>query len=135
MVTARRVRSRGAGVALLGALVWAGCSSNPVTGVQIEVRNDADNFQYHATALNQQNDVHSYTWQNSGTRATLDLTTDRSAGTVHLVVRDAANATVYDADLPANLVTSTTLGTAGSWHVNVTLTGYTGNVAILISKL
>ena len=72
-----------------------------MTGVQIEVRNDAEN---------------------SGTRATLDLTTEGSAGTVHLVVRDAANATVYDADLPANLVTSSALGTAGNWHVNVTLT-------------
>ena len=133
MGTAWRVRLTGA--ALLGALAGSGCSSNPVTGVQIEVRNDADNFQYHATALNQQNDVHSYSWQNSGTRATLDLTTEGSAGTVHLVVRDAANATVYDADLPANLVTTTTIGTAGSWRINVTLTGYTGNVAILISKL
>ena len=133
MGTAWRVRLTGA--ALLGAFAGSACSSNPVTGVQIEVRNDADNFQYHATALNQQNDVHSYSWQNSGTRATLDLTTEGSAGTVHLVMRDAANATVYDADLPANLVTTTTIGTAGSWRINVTLTGYTGNVAILISKL
>jgi hypothetical protein len=133
MDTTQRVRV--ARAALLSALAGVACSSNPVTGVQIEVRNDADAFQYHATALNQQNDVHSYTWQNSGTRATLDLTTAGSAGTVHLVVRDAANATVYDADLPANLVTSSAIGTAGGWHVNVTLTGYTGNVAILISKL
>ena len=121
--------------ALLAGLAGAHCSSDPTTGVQIEVRNDNDNFQFHATALSQGSDLRSYSWQNSGTGATLDITTQSSAGSIHLVVRDAANSVVYDADLPANLVTTTATGVAGGWRITVSMTGFTGTVALLVQKL
>jgi len=90
----QRTRGRAPWLALEALLAAAAgaCTSNPTTGVQIEVRNDSDNFQFHATALSQGSDLRSYTWQNSGTRATLDITIQGSAGSVHLEVRDAATA-------------------------------------------
>ena len=120
--------------ALLAGVAVA-CSSNPTTAVQIEVRNDNDNFQFHATAVSQGSDLRSYTWQNSGTRATLDITIQGSAGSVHLEVRDGSNSVVYNTDLPANLVTTTATGVAGGWRVTVSMTNFTGTVALLVTKL
>jgi len=131
--TRGRARWLALGVLLAGAA--GACASDPTRGVQIEVRNDTDNFQFHATALSQGSDLRSYTWQNSGTRATLDVTIQGSAGSVHLEVRDGANSVVYNADLPATLVTPTAVGIAGGWRVTVSMTGFTGTIALLVTKL
>ncbi len=133
MDTAQRVRW--SGMTLLAALSGAACANDAVSGAQIEVHTDADAFQYQVIAISSTTVARTYSWQNSGSQASIDLTTASGGGMIHLQIRDAANTIIYDADLPANVQTTTAPGTAGGWRVSVNLTGFAGTAILLLTKL
>ena len=112
------------------AFAIAACGgSDPLAPFQLEVSNVAENFALHATGVANATTTKTYTWANSGTRASINHSTTTQSGSTLLVIKDAAGTTVYSKALSPSLneVTSPA-GVAGNWTVQVTLTNYTGTL-------
>ncbi len=118
--------------ALLSAL---NCSKNSLAPFQPEITNAADNFQLQATGVSNVSTTLTYTWSNSGTRATINHATTTTAGATLLVIKDAAATTVYSKALAASLSDTTATGTAGAWTIQLTLTAYSGTLNFRAQKL
>lgn len=119
---------------LLGALVAGGCS-DPLAPFQPEITNATDNFQFQATGVTAASTTLTYTWTNTGTRATINHSTTTSAGTARLTVRDATGTVIYDQALVPSLNEPTAAGTAGAWTIQVRLDGYSGTLNFRVQKL
>ncbi len=103
---------------------------------QPQVSNVADNFGFQATGVTDVTLTRSYTWTNSGSRATINHSTTTQSGTTQLVIKDAAGTTVYSKALSPSLNEPTSpTGVAGTWTVQVTLTNYTGTMNFRAQKL
>ena len=76
-----------------------------------------------------------YSWSNSGTRATINHATTTTAGTTLLVIKDALGATVYNKALSPSLNEPTTAGQAGTWSIELTITNYSGDLNFRAQKL
>lgn len=126
-------RSLGLAVMLAGGL--AACSDNPVSPIDPEVTNATDNFQFQATAVVGATVTQSYSWTNTGTRATINHSTTTTAGNAQLTIRDAAGTVVYTKSLVPSLNEPTTVGTAGTWTIVLTMTGYSGTTNFRVQKL
>ena len=121
------------GVALLGlaslALVGAGCSDkNPLAAFEPEIVNTADNFQFQATGVTNVSTVLTYSWENSGTRATIDHSSAVADGTTRLQILDADGVEVYSDSLRASVQHESAAGQAGTWTVRVTLQNVDGTL-------
>lgn len=125
---------RGASLAVLAALV--ACSNNSLAPFQPQISNVADNFQAQATGVTNVTTTLSYSWSNSGTQATINHSTTTTAGTTLLVIKDNAGTTVYSKALSPSLNEATSpVGVAGTWTVQLTLTGYSGTLNFRAQKL
>jgi hypothetical protein len=111
--------------AVFGALV---ACSDPLAPFQPEVSNATDSFALQATGVSGLSSTTSYSWTNTGTRATINHSTTTSAGTAQLTIRDASGTIVYDRGLVPSLNEPTTAGTAGTWTVQLRMTGYSGTL-------
>ena len=127
------LRSIGLVVILGGGL--PACSSNPLEPFQPQVSNAADNFQLQATAVVGVTSTQTYSWSNTGTRATINHSTTTSAGTALLTIRDGAGTVVYAEALVPSLNEATATGTAGTWTIVLTLTVYSGTLNFRAQKL
>ena len=127
------LRAVGLVVIVVGGL--AACSDNSVSPIDAEVTNATDNFQFQATAVTGVTVTQSYSWSNTGTRATINHSTTTTAGSVQLTVRDAAGNVVYGKALVPSLNEPTAVGTAGTWTVVLTMTNYSGTVNFRVQKL
>jgi hypothetical protein len=125
--------SLAAAVVLL--LAAAGCGGKSLAPFQPQVSNAADNFQMQATGVTDVTTTLTYTWPNTGTRATINHATSTTAGTTLVVIKDNAGATVYSHALAASLNEPTTAGQAGTWTIAVTLTNYSGTLSLRAQKL
>ena len=116
-------------VSVMAFAVAACGGSDPLAPFQPEVSNVAENFAPQATGVANATTTKTYTWANSGTRASINHSTTTQSGSTLLVIKDAAGTTVYSKALSPilNEVTSPA-GVAGNWTVQVTLTNYTGTL-------
>ena len=119
-------------LSLLPAL--AGCD-DPIAPFQPEITSATDNFQLQATGVTTVTSTLTYSWVNTGTRATVNHSTTTTAGNAQLTIRDAAGATVYDKPLVASLNEPTSVGMAGTWTIQVRLTTYSGTLNFRVQKL
>jgi len=102
------------------AICVAGCGSDPVSpGVQPEITNLVDNFQYQVTDIRNYTHTDSYSWDNTGTQATVDQSATVTAGAASLVVLDASGTQVYSRSLADNGSFTSAAGTAGTWTIRV----------------
>lgn len=124
--------SQAARLALL--LTFVACS-DPLAPFQPEVTSATDNFQLQATGVTNLTTTRTYSWSNTGSRATINHSTTIGGGAARLVVRDAAGAVVYDRALAPSLNEPTTAGAAGTWKVELHLTGYSGTLNFRAQKL
>ena len=120
------------GLTLLALLTSCSDSLAPF---QPEITNAADNFQMQATGVKNVSTTRTYSWTNSGTRATVNHSTTATAGTAQLTIRDAAGMVVYDRSLVPSLNEATISGTAGTWSIQVRLTTYSGTLNFRAQKL
>lgn len=125
---------RAVSVAVLLAVGAGACSSNPLEPFQPEITNATDNFELQATAVTGVTSTQTYSWTNTGTRATINHSTTTSAGTAVVTIRDGAGAVVYTKALVPSLNEATALGTAGTWTIVLTLTGYSGTLNFRAQK-
>ncbi|HJY85616.1 MAG TPA: hypothetical protein VKE24_02160 [Candidatus Acidoferrales bacterium] len=93
-------------VALIGLLTvgrLAGCGGESVTNPQFQpqIVNQTDNFSFQATGVTNVTQTLQFTLQNSGTLANITQSSQITAGTAILTIKDAANpsAQVYSANM------------------------------------
>lgn len=113
------------------AVTACGGSSSPVLlpQYQPQISNLTNSFSFQLTGVNDGTGTLSYTWQNTGTRASVDRSSSISGGVVTLTLRDAANTQVYQGPLNGMSGSVTTAaGVAGSWTIVVDFVGATGTI-------
>lgn len=135
----RRVYIRSLSFAVLAgsALLLNGCgdSANAIGPEnQLEVTNAADQFQLQLTALDQVTDSRSYDWQNTGAKATVDVSQDITGGSAILTIRDASGAVMYQSDIADDSDGSTSEGAPGTWRIEIVLTNTTGTFNVRVQK-
>ena len=127
------LRSIGLVVILKGGLT--ACSSNPLEPFQPQISNATDNFQLQATAVVGVTSTQTYSWSNTGTRATINHSTTTTAGTARVTIQDGAGTVVYSKALVPSLNEATATGTAGTWTIVLTMTTYSGTLNFRAQKL
>jgi hypothetical protein len=123
------------GLALTLALAASACSSDPLDPFQPEINSATDNFQLQATSVTGVTATRSWSWSNTGTRATINHSTTTTAGSARVSVRDATGTEVYTKTLVPSLNETSAAGTAGTWTIILTLTGYSGTLNFRVQKL
>jgi len=117
---------------IVGSCTWLGaCSDSPTApGIQPQIINQPDNFEYQVSDVQGYTGTLSYTWQNSGTQANVNQATTVSGGSITLRILDAAGTQVYSRSLSENGTFATTAGQTGAWTVRVI---YSGAVAPVVN--
>lgn len=119
--------------AVLAALL-AACSDGTSPGIQPEINNLPDTFQYQVTAMQNYTHSDSYDWQNTGTQANVDQSTTVTGGTATLVILDADGTQVYERSLAENGSFTSTAGSAGTWTVTVVYADADATVNFRVQK-
>lgn len=104
----------------VGSVILASCGDDATApGREPEIINTTDNFQYQISDVRDFTGTQVYTWQNSGTTATVNQSAAVAVGSVTLVLRDADGTEVYNRSLAENGTFSSGAGTPGQWTVSV----------------
>jgi len=129
------MRKAFAAILLLGAVACGG--NDPINpAYQPQIVNLTDSFSFQLTGVQNGSATLSYTWQNTGTRATIDRSSAITAGTVNLTLKDSAGTVVYSAPLNgASGSVATSAGAAGAWTIVVDFSGATGTINFRAQKL
>ena len=122
-------------ILILGMFAFTPSCSDSLAPFEPEIGNATDSFQFQATDVRSTSLTRTYTWQNTGTRATVNHSTTTTAGTAQLTIRDASGATVYDKALTPSLNEPTTAGASGTWTIQLRLTNYSGTLNFRVQKL
>lgn len=124
--------------ALLAVLLAGSACDDPILGIgpenQLEVTNALDQFQFQLTDLQGVTDSRSYTWQNTGTQATIDVSQAITAGSAVLTIRDADGTVMYDVDIAQGSDATTPAGVPGAWQIDVVLTETRGTFNFRVQK-
>lgn len=116
----------------LGAAV-AACGTDPLGLYQREVTNTQDFFKYeNPIALAGITRTETFDWPNSGTAADITGVSGPQEGQARLVILDADGSEVYGGALSSGLDATTAAGTAGSWTIELTLTGVSGTLEFTV---
>jgi hypothetical protein len=102
---------------------------------QPQITNATDNFQFQTTAVTGVTQTLNYTWQNTGTRATINQACAITQGTATVTIRDAAGTQVYQSNLAANGTFQSTAGQAGAWIIVVAVNNVSGTLNFRVQKL
>ncbi len=124
-------------LSLTFALVGCGGGGNSALNPQFQpqIANSQDNFQFQTTGIKNITQTLTYTWQNSGTGASINQACSVAPGTAFLHLKDASGKAVYSADLAANGTFTSVAGTTGAWTVEVVLTNVTGTINFRVQKM
>lgn len=120
-----------------GIILLSACGSDPAEPLapfEPQIANATDNFQLQATDVTDVGTVLQYTWENTGTQASVDHSTTTAGGTAVVSIRDASGATVYDQGLAPSLNEDTASGSSGSWTIILTLSEYSGTLNFRAQK-
>lgn len=125
--------------AFLISVAWlTGCSDSstppPPPGIQPEIVNITDSFEYQVQSIDGYSGTASYTWQNSGTTAAVDHSSIVSGGVGSLVVLDAVGTEVYSDVLTDSGSVASQAGVAGAWTIRITYTTFSGTVNFRVQK-
>ena len=109
-------------------------TTDPIAQFQPQVNNATDSFQLQATDVTDVGTFLQYTWQNTGTQASVDHSTTTAGGVAGLVIKDASGTTVYDQGLSPSLNEDTSPGSTGTWTITVALSDYSGTLNFRVQK-
>lgn len=118
------------GLGLILAL-GAGCgndNNNTLAPFQPEIVNETDAFQFQVTNAENVTTVVNYTWQNTGTQATVNHSSTVNSGTATVTILDAQQTEVYSGGLVASANEPTLAGEAGAWTIQVVLMDCSGTL-------
>jgi hypothetical protein len=120
---------------LLLALGGCGSDKSPVSpGVNPEIVNATDNFQFQVTNVRNFTESWDYTWSNTGVMAVADHSSSVTGGSATLTLLDDAGTEVYSRDLAVDGSFNSTSGQTGSWTVRVSLSGASGTFNFRVDK-
>lgn len=117
-----------------GAVILAACSDSTTPGHDPEIINSVDNFQYQITGIENFSGTQNYSWQNTGTTATINQSASISAGSATLVLRDGNGVQVYSRSLADDGTFTSTAGAPGTWTVRVIYSDATATVNFRLDK-
>jgi hypothetical protein len=120
---------------IVGAVLFTASCGDSLAPFEPEITNATDSFQLQATDVRSTSLTLTYTWPNTGMRATINHSTTTTAGTAQLTIRDASGATVYDKALTPSLNEPTMVGTSGIWTIQLRLENYSGTLNFRVQKL
>jgi hypothetical protein len=101
---------------------------------QLEVTNASDNFQFQVSNIESVSETLSYTWQNTGTQAKIDISEAITAGSAILTIEDANGTVVHQEDIADDNDTDTAVGVAGDWTIQVSIQSATGTFNFRVQK-
>ncbi len=120
------------------SLLLVGCSDDEITpvvpGIEPEVINSVDNFQFQVTAMKNYSGTLTYTWANTGSLAKGNHSSAVTSGTATLVILDDAGSQVYSEDLAQNGDYFSSAGPTGDWTIRVVLSGTSGTLNFRVDK-
>ena len=123
---------------LLIAIAMAGCSDSPTPppapGIEPEIINIIDSFEYQVQSVSNYSQTASYTWHNTSPMAAVDHSSTITGGGGTLIVLDADGAEVYSGPLADSGSTETLAGTAGDWTVRIVYASFSGTVNFRVQK-
>lgn len=103
--------------------------SNPLSpAAQPEVINNPDAFSFQVTGVQSASATLNYSWQNTGTVATVNQSASIASGSATLVIRDAAGTQVYSRSLADNGTFTSSAGTTGTWTITVVFSSTSGTI-------
>lgn len=120
--------------ALLIAAALCACDDSTGPGIEPEIRNNPDNFEFQVSSLSNYSGTLTYNWSNSGIAASVDQSTAILGGTATLVLQDAGGTTVYTRDLADDGTFITTDGSAGTWRIRVVFEDTDGTINFRVQK-
>lgn len=113
----------------------AGCGDEITSpGIQPEITNVADNFQYQVTDVRDYTHTSNYSWQNTGTTANVNQSTTVTGGSARLVLLDGDGTQVYSRSLADNGTYVSSAGAPGTWTVRVIYTDASATVNFRAQK-
>ena len=125
-------------MALTVGIFLTGCSDSttppPPPGIQPEIVNVTDSFEYQVQSVSDYSRTASYTWTNTGTVAAVDHSSVVSDGVGTLEILDADGNQVYSGTLAASGSTQSAAGTSGGWTVRITYAAFSGTVNFRVQK-
>ena len=126
-----------AAVLAVALMMLSGCGSDPTDPLaqfEPQVDNSTDSFQLQATDVTDVGTILEYSWENTGTQASVDHSTTTAGGGAGLVIEDAGGTTVYDQGLAPSLNEDTATGSPGTWTITVVLAQYSGTLNFRVQK-
>lgn len=120
----------------VAVVILAACGGTNLIGPanELEVGNLTDQFQFQVSDLDNVTDRRTYTWENTGTQATIDVSQAITAGSAPLVIRDAAGTIMYQDDVGDDNDTTTSAGVPGSWTIELDLIEVSGTFNFRVQK-
>jgi hypothetical protein len=113
----------------------SGCqSSSSLAAYQPEIGNNPDNFQFQVTDLKNVTTTIDYTWQNSGTTASVNQSSAITGGSATVTLFDADQVERYSESLSVNGTSQSNAGKAGSWKIRVALKNLNGTLNFRVQK-
>ena len=120
-----------AGLAALG-MVWGLGSCGSTEPNEFTLQNTTNDFQYQVRSVSNWTATREYSWQNTGTIASVDGSSFIQAGSAILTLLDASGVQVYSEDLAVQGILFSTAGTPGAWKVRLNSVNLTGTITFRI---
>ncbi len=119
--------------------VMAACSST-ASGLigpsnQLQVTDTTNNFQFQVSALTGVTQTLKYNWLNTGDSASVNQASTLTGGTATLTIQDSTGTQLYSASLTNNGTFKTLKGHAGTWQIQVAISGASGTLNFRVQKM
>ena len=122
-------------LAMLAAVaLLAGCANELGPENEREIVNSTDRFSYSVFNLDEVTDSERFQWENTGTRAKIDIVQGVTEGDVLLTIQDAAGTLMYRDDIADDTDTVTEAGVPGTWIIEVSYQDTSGAFNFTVSK-
>ena len=121
-------------ISIAALLFFVACGGQTIVQFQPEIRNLTDSFEFQVTAAKNVSQNLQYNWENTGTMANVDQASSISKGSATLTIRDPQDTLVYSRSLGENGTFVTNAGVAGTWKIQVSLSGLDGTVNFRVQK-
>ena len=118
-------------------LLAAGCGGRQVgimNPIQPQIVNQTDSFSFQATNVTNTTQTLQYTWQNTGTTADVNQSSQITSGLGTLMVMDSMGQQLYLEPLSVNGTFLISSGTAGAWTIQVVLSNVEGTLNFSVQR-
>ncbi len=124
---------------VIGGATFAACSSTSANLIgpsnQLQVTDTTNNYQFQVSALSGVTQTLKYNWLNTSDSASVNQASTLTAGSAMLTILDSTGTQLYQASLVNNGTFKTLAGHAGTWQIQVVLSGASGTLNFRVQKI